>query len=541
MTITAITIENFKSIKEPVRVEFKPITLLFGPNSSGKSTIIQALHYAYELLVRGNVDPTRTFLGGDVIDLGGFANFVNAHDKTKTIILSFELDLSEDDLYEYVDWLDEESLADVAVDPNEISTATVTIHIDWLDGQQRPLVSKCNISINGELFAEIESSTDGKQVFTQYFNLQNLLFHEFDSQGEMLNIITETEKSADTLEHEKFLGEEYSPSPLLHAMLLILSNHSSFQMAGKQLTPLLNSNQRFEVSHFDGLEEISNEVKVLNFLMIAPCEYLRNLLHKILYVGPLRDVPARNFTPDKFPAAYRWSNGLAAWDYLYSATPATLKKINHWLTDEQRLNCGYSAKIKEYMEIEWTDKTAFEDTLADHFLNFDLETNEEIDAQGVNLPSKKRLYLWDEQAGIEVSPQDIGVGISQVLPVIVSAIKTREGMILIEQPELHVHPALQVSLGDLFIEQVTNNPNVTFILETHSEHLLLRFLRRIRETYENELPSGALGLSPDDMSICYIEKIDKQVKVSNLKISEDGDSANKWPDGFFEERHGELY
>ena len=45
MLIKAITIENFKGISEPVRVEFKPLTLLFGPNSSGKSTIIQALHY----------------------------------------------------------------------------------------------------------------------------------------------------------------------------------------------------------------------------------------------------------------------------------------------------------------------------------------------------------------------------------------------------------------------------------------------------------------------------------------------------------------
>jgi AAA15 family ATPase/GTPase len=52
MIIKALTIENFKGISNPVRVEFKPITLLFGPNSAGKSTIVQALHYAREVLVR---------------------------------------------------------------------------------------------------------------------------------------------------------------------------------------------------------------------------------------------------------------------------------------------------------------------------------------------------------------------------------------------------------------------------------------------------------------------------------------------------------
>jgi AAA15 family ATPase/GTPase len=52
MPITATTIVNFKGIKEPVRVELKPITMLFGPNSTGKSTIVQALHFAREMFDR---------------------------------------------------------------------------------------------------------------------------------------------------------------------------------------------------------------------------------------------------------------------------------------------------------------------------------------------------------------------------------------------------------------------------------------------------------------------------------------------------------
>ena len=80
MGITAITIENFKGIREPVRVELKPITLLFGPNSAGKSTIIQALHYAREIFERQNLNPDRTLLGGGAIDLGGFESLVHKHD-----------------------------------------------------------------------------------------------------------------------------------------------------------------------------------------------------------------------------------------------------------------------------------------------------------------------------------------------------------------------------------------------------------------------------------------------------------------------------
>jgi len=79
MPITAITIENFKAIKEPIRIELKPITLLFGPNSAGKSTIVQALHYAREIFERQNLNPDRTLLGGETIDLGGFESLVYQH------------------------------------------------------------------------------------------------------------------------------------------------------------------------------------------------------------------------------------------------------------------------------------------------------------------------------------------------------------------------------------------------------------------------------------------------------------------------------
>jgi AAA15 family ATPase/GTPase len=72
MPITSITIENFKGIADPVTIPIRPITLLFGKNSSGKSTILQALHYLREVLEHRRPDPDRTQSGGDAIDLGGF-------------------------------------------------------------------------------------------------------------------------------------------------------------------------------------------------------------------------------------------------------------------------------------------------------------------------------------------------------------------------------------------------------------------------------------------------------------------------------------
>ena len=91
--ISAIEIENFKGIGAPARIELRPVTLLFGQNSAGKSTVLHALCYAHEILTHRNVDAHRTELGGDRIDLGGFRRLVHGHDPTRTVRLRFELNL----------------------------------------------------------------------------------------------------------------------------------------------------------------------------------------------------------------------------------------------------------------------------------------------------------------------------------------------------------------------------------------------------------------------------------------------------------------
>ena len=73
MAITSITIENFKGIGDAVTIPIRPITLLFGKNSSGKSTVLQALHYMRQVCEHATADADRTHMGGDYIDLGGFS------------------------------------------------------------------------------------------------------------------------------------------------------------------------------------------------------------------------------------------------------------------------------------------------------------------------------------------------------------------------------------------------------------------------------------------------------------------------------------
>ena len=115
-----------------------------------------------------------------------------------------------------------------------------------------------------------------------------------------------------------------------------------------------------------------------------------------------------------------------------------------------------------------------------------------------------------------------------------------EKIVCIEQPELHIHPALQVALGDLFTEQINKPLSNCFIIETHSEHLMLRLLRRIRETSEGVAPDGRT-LTPDKLAIYFIEPGGKCILCRSIRVDKEGEFIDNWPNGFFAERAEELF
>ena len=144
------------------------------------------------------------------------------------------------------------------------------------------------------------------------------------------------------------------------------------------------------------------------------------------------------------------------------------------------------------------------------------------------------LRLVDTRTGIDASLRDVGFGISQVLPIVVQSRLSEKKTLLIEQPEIHLHPAHQAELGDLFIRSAKEQGN-TLLLETHSEHLLLRIMRRMRETSTGKLPEGAIEVRPEDVAVLFVESDGSQSIVREMPLNERGELVKAWPGGFFEE------
>lgn len=281
---------------------------------------------------------------------------------------------------------------------------------------------------------------------------------------------------------------------------------------------------------------------LLSEMVLGPVRILRDHLAEMTYIGPLREIPSRSYRPQVSPGEARWAHGLAAWDLLYNdRSGALMEEVNQWLSDAGRLRTDYRLERVEYREVPVP--SPFHQMFERGLTEDDLGDLQEIYE---SLPTRTEIALRDFNKGILVAPGDVGVGISQMVPVVVSALRKQDGVLAIEQPELHVHPAIQVGMGDLFIGAARRDPDRLFsgkalLIETHSEHIMLRLLRRIRETTDDELPPGVTGLTADNLSVIYVEGGDDGVRFRPLRVDDEGEFRDRWPHGFFEERAGELF
>ena len=213
-------------------------------------------------------------------------------------------------------------------------------------------------------------------------------------------------------------------------------------------------------------------------------ETFENLFSQILYLGPLREYPRR-----RYPWEGDHPKGIG--QYGEKITSALLSgRIRRLPTDEQ---------IPKWLQR--------------------LELIDSYDVQPVSdTGGDYELLIKQHKGGPEVPLTDVGFGVSQVLPVLILCYYAPEGSILIlEQPEAHLHPKVQSELADVLID-VVKNRNVQIILESHSAHLLHRLQRRIAEEQ----------MSADDTAFYFCQINDGTSEIERLKVDEYGNIRN-WP------------
>lgn len=579
--LSGLRIANFKAFGSAQRVPMRPITLLFGANSAGKSSVLHALALAQHAVETGELDVHRTRLGGDSIDLGGFGQYVHRRQEGQEVTLTFQL--GSDDL--------PGRLRDIL---GVAQAAEVEVGIGMEDsdsGRGRVAVQRFSVGADGkELLAF--SRRRGRGLRLDRANHAHPVFHE------VLGGILALSTTARTLVEDDL-------SILLGAVDELVPHIATWRSDGllvraledreeggtqSRIRPISSSRRQAD------LEQAARQLlpDVLRDLVGGLSGVVESELGKLRYLGPLRSYPPRHlaFAQNHDP---NWrAGGGWAWDEV-KANQMVRERVNQWLGSPSRLKTPYELQVRDLLpanelagrlggkfyelalslleEVQRAGPPSDEINSALELIrNTDLESDVDsgtlhevflavgevvdaiVDAEGVaeewvsdilksarerdDIPADP--VLVDKRSKTTVSHRDVGIGVSQVLPVLVSAYASIDKLIAIEQPEIHLHPALQAELGDVFLESALGESGNRFLIETHSEHLLLRIMRRMRETADGELPEGMPAVHPDDVAVLFVEPDGSQSLVREMPLNERGELVKAWPGGFFEEDLREI-
>lgn len=565
MPITKITLENFKGVGERVEIPLRPITLLFGANSAGKSTILQALLYFRHLLNHGSPDADRIEGGDDSIRLGGFPAFVHDGDLNRIVKIGVEIPVDDDGLPTYLssdsDGRYEEKIELRVLNVNKVG---VELWVRWSVEASCAYLCGWQVSVNGRLIAEVQGLVGlGDTGFLTFLDLDHPVvtappeepkdeMEQWRRSGAMDEVAPWIEEMREALDAADDFASYDEGSPELYGAPVeswrkaLGRDHlylETFPYWNETIPLVIPRPKHVDLTFPTDRWECAALSSLLRHLFLGSRTLLLQDLDRFRYIGPTRTVPDFG----SMPAAdiTRWSDGALAWHQFRNAE--VLKHTNAALVGADGIGLGFSLRRSVSINLpldgdEWSILSRIRTELRSGNLDFDAaESLENIMDRIESLPQTFRIELIDEKTGQRRRPADVGVGVSYVIPVVAGAITPGYSTLLVEQPELHIHPAVQCELGDVLARQVIGSGERTMILETHSEHLMLRLLRRIRERHEGDLPPGAPELTPDDLSVLYVENVDGVVLITELPVTEDGDFGRQWPKGFFEERADELF
>jgi predicted ATPase len=573
--VTAIELQNFQSIEDHQIIPIGRLTFLYGPNSSGKSAIKDALNTLSSFIsnkeIYKNTNSIYEDHEGSSLVIKNLSSQFRREKNNRLIreeaILGVHLDIPKEYFMKYLDgfynvheipprfneYADLDSyVADrdlirlgfkIKVLPTRmLLQPDAELQIDGLGligigkkiNIEHPILDKKSIIeswLSGNILNTIENQKLANKIFSIDSGWLDYKLWTYVDNNHCIDTIAACYEHLDDLKDDLSdaeVNQIYSAfdefvefhnilvSPLMHLLGNALKVH---QVEGSRNIPT-REEMTFLLSH-DGEQDAS-----------WPDHY-----HLKTNVNPIYSVLAgdcvRALQLEKIKAleidAYTNSDGTLTGSPSISrlennVTNSVLNRVNATLRDHLLLDRSYqitgmvdellpASKIRYSSLKNVFDALRFSSTICRLRLQ---------DAQG-------NTFYFDE----------VGSGIGYVMPILVK-MHQEKGLLFVEQPELHLHPALQGALMDAIIEVVSDDRVI--VIESHSENLLLRALRRIRETSNNKSVDARLALESSDVCVLYFEPTAQgSTKIRRLRIASNGEFLDRWPGGFFCERDQDLF
>ncbi len=447
--LNSLTLQNFRSVEGVIDAPLRPLTLVVGRNSAGKSSLIQSL-----LLLRQSVDAGGFAATGNLADLGSLPGLVHGHDTRRQLGAGFSFGSAAN--------LDS---AKALPDPSQLRHFRADFSTSAPEDSVRSIV----LGLGEELF-EFKRVPAGFTLPASDFKRAVRL------------VAKTTPIPAADLQAFLAFSESGYPEITFRANGMLVGRLPRQEIFYRSSGAAFSSSTEAVLGSVeDFFGALSDEVDAV--------------LNQLAYLGPLRTAPERF-------SRHRPSRG-------GHDTPFFLLENVHERDEVSRAlaNLGIPYRLETVNPVSEADRDVLGDVAS--------------------------IILTDVRSGVRVTPADVGFGISQVLPIVTELSARSHSLILVEQPEIHLHPAMQAQLADLFIESTDPHRRANQVIaETHSEMLILRIQRRIREQV----------ISPNDVLVLYVDQSAAgEASVRELRLDEQGDFLDSWPGGFFDDQFNELF
>ena len=552
--LTALHLGNFKAFAETQRIPLRPLTLIYGANSAGKSSIIQSLVLARHALETGDLDVHRTSVGGEAVDLGGFRQYVHRREPKRRVEWAVDLDAAKfkGKLVEFFA-------------PVRTVTMAVSFGVE-LDNEDRPLpdsapaVNTYEIKADGHAVLRMSRRRDGKLRLDS-------LDHEHPVFREAIKAMVLFSSTTEDLRPEDYEGLDEAVTALVPEIVAAGSRFLPDGLAKSDVFAPGGQPTLFTISKGRRREDLAAALRSflprkLDELLRGVSEVVTSEMSRLQYLGPLRSYPPRHLAFSQHHDPNWYAGGGYAWDVVRRDAHVR-SLVNEWLNSKDRLQTPYELVIRELVGLDQLESPILRgmERIDEDGLEIKPDYDDKPEPEGqfpaikdvekeaarmvdvirnAEIEKLAELILMDRRSNTVVSHRDVGIGISQVLPVLVSAYAADRRMLAVEQPEIHLHPALQADLGDVLIQSALGKGGNKCVIETHSEHLLLRIMRRMRETAQGKI-KGLPPVKPSDVSLVFVQRHEARSVALELRLDDEGMLLDPWPGGFFEEGFRERF
>lgn len=473
-------IKNIKSFVDSGEIEIKPITIFVGKNSCGKSSLLRFPAVLAQTFISETDSPLKFY--GKMVDYGNFDDVV--HKNLKDNEISFEL--------HYVSSITQ-LLPKSPFNHSAISHLLSNSMFDNCEGEKDFSIAVSLIKDNKLVILKSFSlSIDNAEVYSLLHLKENNYLYTINNiyNSNSINCLpVPFSKEVHVTSFDGFFPVNNFTETRYREYVSLLRSYPDYIAKDD---PTTESEEERQIKY------LNNSISILDYITRGFKALVSRESNRLSYIGPFRNSPERIYRNQEKQTSFVGAKGENISTLLindYHKNKTLLNSISEWLHSTM----GYIIDIKN---------------VSDSFFQI----------------------VVKNEKGISSNIIDVGYGISQILPIVAETLRLISAShgwykptLIIEQPELHLHPSAQADLAQLFtIGMDQKKSPCTFLIETHSEH----FIRKLQVLISDKNSP----LTKEMVKIYYIDKeSDGSAKVIEMLLDDDGRFLNDWPKGFFDE------